>query len=358
MILATPGSPHLKPARSVTQVMLQVCYALIPGLLAYLFIFGGGILSNLLLAVTFALLLEAGMLWLRGRPIKPFVSDGSALVTGVLLALALPTLVPWWITFIGVFFAIVVAKHLYGGLGHNPFNPAMVGYVVLLISFPVEMTTWPPALSVTADAGPQSLGFIETLTYQLFGQLPPHLSVDAITAATPLDYTKTQLASGYTIEEIKQTGQAYGLLGGTGWDWLNLWFLVGGIWLIYQRIISWHIPVALIGTLFLLSLIIGVGSDSESVSPLFHLFSGATMLGAFFIATDPVSSPSSHQGKLLFGIGIGILVYSIRTWGGYPDAIAFSVLLMNMVVPVLDYYTQPRVYGQKPHKRHSKGESE
>lgn len=346
------SSPFLKPDLSVSKMMLIVTLAMIPGILTATYVFGYGILVNIFLAIVFALSLEALMLRLRQRPVWIYLSDNSALLTAVLIGIALPPLAPWWLTFIGVFFAIVVAKQLYGGLGYNIFNPAMVAYAILLISFPAEMTTYwqTPVQSViqslALDGLPESFGLLATLKFQLTGQFPPGLTLDAVTSATPLGIVRTAVLSGSaTISEIHTLGTAFGVLGGIGTEWVNLAFLAGGLFMLRKGLISWHIPISLLGTLGFLSLLFGSFELDSNPSPLFHLFSGATMLGAFFIATDPVSAATTPKGRIIYGMGIGALIYIIRTWGGYPDAIAFSVLLMNMCVPLLDYYTQPRVYG-------------
>jgi len=337
------SSPHFKPALNVSQIMQGVLIALIPGIIVMLWLFGWGILINILFSVIFALIFEAAALKLRNRPIAPYLKDYSAVLTAVLVALALPPLAPWWLLVLGIF-----AKHLYGGLGYNPFNPAMVAYAILIISFPTEMTTyWQMPSVLQEQLGGQSLGLIASLQFQLFGQLPAEITLDSLTAATPLDSVKTLLGSGAsTISEIQAQGVTFGAFAGKGVEWINLAFLLGGLWMIYKRYINWQIPTAMLGTLFLMSFVFGYAVDSDShVSPVFHLFSGATMLGAFFIATDPITASTTIKGRLIFGAGIGFFIYVIRTWGGYPDAIAFAVLIMNMVVPLLDYYTQPRVYG-------------
>lgn len=340
MMFATKTSPYLHtPQAGVGQIMAEVIYALVPGTLVLLWFFGWGVISNLLLSLSFALLLEAFMLKLRQRPLRPFLTDYSAVVTGWLLAVALPPYAPWWLILIAMIFAIVIAKHLYGGLGYNPFNPAMVGYAAVLVSFPIEMTSWPtPSLT--------SIGQINlhtTLQQVLMGGAG---SWDGLTQATPLDTIKTHLRLGETVEQISQ-GQAFGWLAGQGWEWVSLAWLAGGLWLIYRKIISWHIPVALMAALAGMALIFWLINPQTYSSPLFHLVSGATCLGAFFIATDPVSASTTPVGKLLYAGGIGCFTYIIRVWGNYPDALAFAVLIMNMAVPLLDTYTQPRVYGTK-----------
>lgn len=335
------SSPFVSSGNSVSRIMLLVLLALIPGILAQLYFFGWGLIINLAIAIPTALASEALMLRLRQRPIKPFLSDYSAVLTATLLAIALPPFVPWWLVFIGVAFAIIIAKQLYGGLGYNPFNPAMVGYAMLLIAFPREMTTWLPAQA-------HDITFMESLRYSLFDLLPAGRELDSISMATPLDTVKTQLGLNMTLAEINSRFQnLFGMLAGHGWEWVNLMFLAGGLALIFMRVISWHIPVAVIGSLFICALVFQLTDMDAHASPIFHLFSGATMLGAFFIATDPISAATTTRGRLYYGAGIGILTYTIRSWGGYPDGFAFAVLLMNMAVPTIDYYTQPRVFGHR-----------
>jgi electron transport complex protein RnfD len=318
---------------AIPTVMSQVLLALIPGILVYSYFCGWLIIIQIALASVFALGFEALLLWLRKRPLKPFLSDGSALVTAFLLALALPPLVPWWVTLVAVGFAIVFAKHVYGGLGYNPFNPAMVGFAVALISFPRELTTW-PALD-------NPVGLWDSLRIIFIG-MP---GIDAVSAATPLDSMKTQLSQNLSVAEIRQA-PLFGYFGAKGWEFISLAYLLGGLWLVYRKIIGWQIPLGFLGSLFIIATFFSYLNPEHYPSPFFHLFSGAVMLGAFFIATDPVSAATSNQGKLIYAIGIGILVYVIRTWGGYPDGVAFAVLLMNMSVPMLDYYTRPRVFGR------------
>lgn len=341
--MSIPSSPYIHAADPVSGVMLRVIYALLPGITAYVWFFGWGVVVNILLAVVVALACEALMLALRERPLRPFLLDGSAVVTAALLALALPPLAPWWITLIGTAFAIIVAKQLYGGLGFNPFNPAMVGYVVLLISFPREMTQW---LAPEMLSG-HSLGLPTTIAAIFTGQLPPGLTLDAVSAATPLDSVKTGHTLGHSVGETMTGSPVFGYLGGKGWEWINGLFLLGGVWLIYKKVISWHIPIAVLGTLAVIAGIFYFIDPAHYPSPVFHLFSGAAILGAFFIATDPVTASTTPRGRLYYGAGIGVFTYVIRTWGGFPDGIAFAVLLMNMAAPMIDYYTQPRTYGHK-----------
>jgi len=337
---AVHSSPHTPPQNSVSRMMLTLLLALIPGILVYIYFFGWGVVVNISLAVAVAIFSEALMLGIRHRPLKPYLLDGSAVVTAVLFALALPTLAPWWLTMAGIAFAIVIAKHLYGGLGYNPFNPAMVGYATLLIAFPKEMTAWLPA-------GIHEVTFIDNLRYTFLNALPEGMTYDSLTMATPLDTVKTELAQDRTMEEIPvRYSGLFGGVAGRGWEWVNLMFMLGGLILIYMKVINWRIPLAVILGLFLIATLFAIPDPDLRPSPWFHMFGGAAMLGAFFIATDPVTAAATPRGQLIYGFGIGIIIYVIRTWGGYPDGVAFAVLIMNMAVPTLDYYTRPRVFGQ------------
>jgi electron transport complex protein RnfD len=335
------GAPHFPPHSTVAGVMRQVLFALLPGIAAYAWFFGPGILIQILLAVIFAIGFEALMLKARKQPIKLFLGDWSAVVTAVLFALCLPPLAPWWIALIGMLFAIVLAKHLYGGLGHNPFNPAMVGYVVVLISFPQAMTAWLPPSSIA----PNSLGLGDVLVTIFSTHLPGGLSWDAITEATPLDSIRTAVASGRMISEARQS-PIFGDFGGLGWEWIANWYAVGGLWLLWRRIISWHVPVTMIGSVLVLGVMTYLADPGSNPAPLQHVFSGALLIGAFFIATDPVTGCASNRGRLIFGACVGVITLVIRRWGGYPDGVAFAVLLMNMAAPLIDRYTRPRIFGQ------------
>lgn len=339
MRFKTVTSPHGFGDNRVSNVMLNVIYALLPGTIAMIWFFGWGVLINIVVAILTAWVCEAAVLSARKQAVLATLQDNSALVSAWLLALALPPLAPWWIPVIGSLFAILFAKQLYGGLGYNPFNPAMVGYVVLLIAFPLEMTQW--ILPSTINNNP--LDFQQTLNLMLFDQLPAG-GWDALSGATPLDKMKTDLGLLQTINEVKQDS-LFTSLSAEGWQWVAVWYLAGGLYLIYRKIISWHTPVSVLLGLAIAALIFNLINPEYYTSALFHLFSGGAMLGAFFIATDPVSSCTSNKGKLVYGAGIGLLTYIIRTWGGYPDGIAFAVLLMNMAAPFIDHYTKPRVFG-------------
>jgi electron transport complex protein RnfD len=336
------SSPFITQPSSVSQIMLRVLLALIPGIALYVWYFGPAILVSIALASVTALATEAVMLKLRQRPLGPFLSDNSALLTAWLLALSIPALAPWWLVVVGTAFAIAISKHLYGGLGNNPFNPAMIGYAVLIISFPVHMTHW-----ITPHGmGGIELPFGEQLDYIFNGVLPDGLKLDAVTMATPLDTLKTQLHLGLSVNDIRDM-PIYGYLAGKGSEMVAFGFAIGGLYLLSIRIISWHLPVAFLASLFATAGIFHLVDPVHYVTPLFHWFSGAAMLGAFFILTDPVTSPTTARGKLIFAAGAGLLTYLIRAFGGFPDGIAFATLLMNICVPLIDAWTQPKVFGKK-----------
>jgi Na+-translocating ferredoxin:NAD+ oxidoreductase subunit D len=339
---ATQAAPHVVAPNSVARVMRLVLFALAPTVVLHTVFFGPGLIVQMLLGAGAALAAEALALRLRGKPLAPFLTDGSALVTAALLALCLPPLAPWWMVVSGAAIAILLAKHVYGGLGANPFNPAMVGYAVLLISFPAQLLQWlPPNAS-----GLQSvdLSLLQTLTTIFTGEPPAGLRWDAITSPTPLEALRTNLTMGMTMSEARSS-PIFGALGGKGWQWINLAALAGGVWLLALRIIRWHIPVAMLGALAACASLMYLVDPGAHAGPAFHLTSGASMLGAFFIATDPISAATSDRGKLIYGAGVGVLTYVIRAWGGYPDGVAFAVLMMNMLAPLIDRYTIPRIYG-------------
>ena len=308
--------------------MQQVLLACLPGVLVLFWVYGWGVLFTLLLSATAALLTEAALLRLRGLPVLPALNDGSALVSASLLAIALPAYAPWWIPVIAASSAIALGKQLYGGVGRNPFNPAILGYAVVLLSFPLHMTHWP---------APQALDLGHALDAVFgLGEQP-----DAWVQATVLDGLRQNRS--LTIDELFASHPGFGQLAGRGSEWASLAFLAGGLFLLQRKVISWQAPVAMLGSLFLISLLCwnGSGSDSNG-SPLLHLLAGSTLLSAFFIVTEPVSGPITPWGRLVFGAMVGVLIYLIRTWGNYPDGAAFAVLLMNLCVPALDRWAQRR----------------
>ncbi|MGE5469337.1 MAG: RnfABCDGE type electron transport complex subunit D [Bacteroidota bacterium] len=336
MDFSTP--PYLLKNASVTRVMVLVLVALLPAIAVYTWLLGPAILIQIGIATLAALLAEAVMLKVRRRPLDLFLTDGSAVVTGWLIALVFPPLAPWWLVVVGTLFAIVVAKHLYGGLGQNPFNPAMIAFAVCIVSFPALMSQWPnQALH---------LGLADQFQV-IFGLLP---RIDAMSAATPLDALKTALKLGegeVSVSALLGNQDIYGQFAGRGWEWISLAYLLGGLWLFERKIITWQAPTGFIGALLLISGGLWLYSPAQFANPLFHLFSGGAMLGAFFIATDPVSGATTPRGKLIFGAGAGLLTYLIRVFGGYPDGVAFAILFMNICVPLIDLYTQPPIFGMK-----------
>ncbi|MNV03908.1 Electron transport complex protein RnfD [compost metagenome] len=316
------------------QAMKLVLLAVLPGVLAAFWLYGWGVLINLVLAAAAALAVEAAVVQWRKQPLRPTLSDGSALVSATLLALALPPYCPWWLPLSATAFAMIFGKHLYGGVGSNPFNPAMLGFALVLVAFPQPMTHWPSPHGMDLLSGLQQVFGV--------GQAP-----DAWVQATALDSLRVN--KSLTMDELFAGNPAFGHYGGRGVEWVNLAFLAGGMFLLQRRVISWHAPVGMLASLFIISLLCwnGSGSDSHG-SPLFHLLTGATMLGAFFIITEPVSGARSPGAKLLFGAGVGLLTYLIRTWGGYPDGIAFAVLLMNLCVPALERFVAARQQPEAP----------
>jgi electron transport complex protein RnfD len=307
----------LKGPLDTRGVMLRVLAALAPGLVLTAHFYGPRILVNLAGAVGLALAIEALALRLQGRAIQPALRDCSALVTATLLVLALPPGTPWYVIAIAVVAALGLGKHLYGGLGNNPFNPAIVGYAVVLLSFPAALSEWPSAWSG------QSAG------------------ADALTGATAL--TTFKYREGLTVADVWQARFGFGTLGGAPAEWLNAAFLAGGLALARLRLLAWRVPVALLATLGGLALLgYDQGSSSSLGSPLYHWFSGGTMLAAWFFATDPVTHPASPRGQVLFGCLIGAIAYAIRGFGSFPDGIAFGILLANGCAAWLDRPRPPR----------------
>ena len=343
MALMNLSSPHHHSLSKTSRLMAWVLLATLPGLATQSYFYGYGTLINLVWASGLALGLEALVLVLRRRPIMIFLTDGSALVTAFLIALALPPFSPWWLTLIAVLFSIVFAKHLYGGLGNNPFNPAMVGYAICLIAFPVSMTQW-PAIEQTLSFGQQ---------WQWFWMESIDGGIDAWTGATALDLMRH--TNGLTLNEVALDNPQLGLSLSVSM-WVNLAYLAGGIGLLAINAFTWHAPIAMLASLGFCAGLFHMGEPDLYPSASQHLLTGATMFSAFFIVTDPVSGATSRKGKVVFGIGVGILVFIIRTFGSYPDAFAFAILLMNLSAPLIDTYTRPKAYGHKPSKSSSQGD--
>jgi len=344
----TQEAPYLAPKANVASMMQQVLLALVPAALAHVWFFGPGFILNLLIACIFCMAGEAAMMFVRGRKPATALLDYSALVTAALLAFALPSLTPWWVTGTGALFGIVVAKHMYGGLGYNIFNPAMAGYVVVLVAFPTYLNFW--TVPRIGDIDYHYVDLFETLHYTLTGSLPEYLTVDAVSRASPLDAVKSGLSTMHTFAEI-DANPMMGNFGGRGWEWISNFILLGGIWLMMKKVIRWHIPLGVFAGLLVPSGLIYLIEAGNHASPGFYLFSGGTMLCAFFVATDPVSAATSPKGRFVYGAGIGVLIYAIRRWGSYADGVAFAVILMNMAVPAIDYLTKPRIVGHIKHKK-------
>ncbi|WP_077729025.1 RnfABCDGE type electron transport complex subunit D [Methylocaldum sp. 14B] len=339
-----PVAPLTGADHPVQAIMAQVVLALVPATAFGLFLFGWPALYLFLTTVLSAVLFEAVCLKLAGKPASLFLLDGSALLTGWLLALSLPPWAPWWIGVTGAGLAIIVGKQIYGGIGQNLFNPAMLARVALLVSFPLEMTTWAQPAPLFSGQAP---GLLQALGITFGGA-----GIDGFASATVIGHAKTELSQGKTLVEAFANGQ-FGLAGAwLGWipgslgETSALLVAVGGVWLLRKRIITWHIPVSLLATVAALATVFHLIDGDRYLGPLWHLGAGGVMLAAFFIATDYVTSPGSPKGQLIFGAGCGLLIFVIRTWGGFPEGVGFAVLLMNALTPVIDYYVRPRIYGR------------
>jgi electron transport complex protein RnfD len=324
-----------------------VMLALAPATLFGLVQFGWPAIFLFAITVTAAIGAEAACLRIADKPIRPFLMDGSAMLSGWLLAMTLPPWAPWWIGVVGSLIAIVIAKQIFGGIGQNLFNPAMVARVALLISFPLEMTGFVgPRPFFSAEAP----GFLEGLAIT-FGGAQSGPLFDAATSATVLGQVRTELGQGLGLSQILPEGfsavrGAVGTVAGSMGETSALLIFIGGLFLLYKRVIGWQIPLAMLGSIALAAGLMHLVEPEQYAGPLYHLVSGATFLGAFFIATDLVTSPVSPRGQLLFGAGCGLLVYVIRTWTAYPEGVAFAVMLMNAATPLIDHWVRPRVYGR------------
>lgn len=352
MKLSINSSPFKRAPLTTADMMGWVALACLPGLFIQCYLFSFGPLIQVGLTIFTAMLAEALVMILRRRPVFQALGDQSAMLTGLLLGLSLPAYAPWWVAVLGAAFAIIMVKQLYGGLGHNLFNPAMAAYVFLLISFPLSMTSWTPPVVIIDQIidFPDSVALIFTgFSVDGFSLHQMSVGIDGITQATPLDTLRSGLAQGLTSSEVVENNSLF-QLGHLGWQWINVAYLAGGLMLIQRGIIYWHIPLAFLCTLLVLSIVGYSIAPDQVATPMIHLFNGATMFGAFFILTDPVSASTTPRGRIIYAILIGILVYLIRSLGGYPDAVAFAVLLANMCVPLIDQYSQPKVYGYKKGK--------
>lgn len=348
LLAINQSGPFTHQVNSVQKTMFTVLLALMPATAFNLYLFGWPAILLFTVTVGSCVAAEAICLALAGQPMKAALSDYSAALTGWLLAMSLPPWAPWWVGVLGAIFAIGLAKHTFGGIGQNLFNPAMVGRTVLLISFPVVMTAWVAPHPLFSAGAP---GLIESIAITFGGQMP-----DTMSAASALGHIKTELSRGIPVTQSMaqvpdlmdmMLGYRAGSLGETS----AVLILAGGLFLMARRIISWHIPLSVMGGLFVMASIFHAIDPARFASGAFHLVSGATFLGAFFIATDYVTSPVSKKGQLVFGLGCGVLIWLIRTFAGYPEGVAFAVLLMNALTPIIDQYTRPRAFG-----RNNKGE--
>jgi electron transport complex protein RnfD len=334
--LAVLSSPHAHGAHTVAWIMRQVVLALVPAVAVYVWLFGFGVGVQLGLAIATAIACEIAALWMRGLAWRGALADGSVIVLACLLALALPPYAPWPIVVIGTAVAVLLGKHAFGGLGHNVFNPAMVGYVFILLCFPLALSVWPEAARLTNYPGP-----FDSLAVVLW-QAPV---LDGVSGATVLDHVKTEAALMRMMSEI-ESDRVFGLVAGPGWEWINAAYLLGGIWLLWRRVITWRLPAGFVAGLAFAALAAHIADPELHRGAMFHLFAGGAMLAAFFIVTDPVSSATTPRGMLIFGAGVGVLTLVIREWGPYPDGVAFAVVTMNALSPLIDRLTQPRLYGQ------------
>lgn len=345
MSIIPPTSPHIGGVATVHRMMLLVMLALMPGTLFGIYQFGWPALFLFLITVGSAVLFEAICLKIAGKPVIPFCTDYSALLTGWLLAMTLPPWAPWWIGVLGSFCAIVIGKQVFGGLGQNLFNPAMLARTILLVSFPLEMTTWIAPRPFNTPGSPDAASGWDITANGI-------QNLDAVSSASVLGHVRTELGMGHELPDIlvsiyNPMASAVGTINGSLGETSAILFLLGGLFLILKRVITWHIPVAMLGTVALLAAVFHQIDPLRYGDPLFHLLSGGLMLGAFFIATDPVTSPASSLGKFIFGAGCGVLLFIIRNWGGYPEGVAFAVLLMNAATPLIDHYIKPRIYGHE-----------
>ncbi|MBF0183242.1 MAG: RnfABCDGE type electron transport complex subunit D [Magnetococcales bacterium] len=347
--LLTTTSPHVHDGDSVANVMEAVIWALMPATAMAVMIFGWTALLVILITTLSCLVTEHLFLKLRKRPSA--VADRSAALTGLLLALTLPPHSPWWMCVAGGVFAILVGKQVYGGLGYNMFNPALIARVFLLISFPAQMTAW-PAVNPLFSEQAYSLG--DSIAIIMTGQSSAPELADAVSTATPLGQYRTETGMGKTVQDAmggKYTGYdevraASGLIGGSLGETSALLLAAGGIYLLRKKVITWHIPVTMFAGCLVPATIFWTFDPAHYPDPVFHLLTGGLVIGAFYMATDMVTSPITVKGQIIFGLGCGLLTYLIRTWSGYPEGVSFAVVLMNAVVPLIDQYTRPRAYGQ------------
>lgn len=320
-------SPHIHSGDSVSKNMYGVIIALIPAFMASVWFFGIGSIVITLAAVLSCVLFEY-LIQKYMFKTAPTISDGSAILTGLLLAFNIPTTVPIWMIITGSLVTIGIAKMSFGGLGNNPFNPALVGRVFMLISYPVQMTTWPVPMSDNRFT-----------------------SIDGLTGATPLGVLKEGLGKGDKLETIlsqmPDLGNMFlGNIGGSAGEISAIALLIGFVYLLWRKIITWHIPVSVIGSVFIFSGILHFANPELTAGPVFHILAGGIMLGAIYMATDYVTSPMTITGMLIYGICIGILTVLIRVFGAYPEGISFAILIMNAFTPLINLYVKPKRFGR------------
>lgn len=320
-------SPHIHSGDSVQKKMYGVVLAMLPALIFSFISFGLGAvvvaITSVLSCYLFEFVIQKYLL-----KIQPTINDGSALITGLLLAFNVPSNLPIWIIIIGALVSIAIGKMTFGGLGNNIFNPALVGRVFLLISFPVQMTSWPTPLGFDSNF------------------------MDAVTGPTPLAIIKEGLSKGQNLSDLMKDipsviDMLMGKTGGSMGEVAAVALLLGLAFMLYKKIITWHIPTAVIGSVIVLSTILHLSDTEKFVDPMFHIFSGGLLLGAIFMATDYVTSPMSSWGMIVYGIGIGLLTVVIRVFGAYPEGISFAILIMNAFVPLINVYIKPKRFGEK-----------
>ncbi|MDW7690291.1 RnfABCDGE type electron transport complex subunit D [Flammeovirgaceae bacterium SG7u.111] len=325
-LLTVSSSPHIHQNQGVSSIMWGVVIAMIPAFAVSVYNFGVGAVYVTALSVAFCIMFEYLIVKYLLKK-TPTIMDGSAAITGVLLAFNVPSNLPWWIILIGALVAIGIGKLSFGGLGNNPFNPALVGRVFLLISFPVQMTSWPKA--------GESL-----------------LAIDGETGATPLGLLKDGLKNGDSVSQLmgeipSHLDFFFGLQGGSTGEISALALLLGLGYMLYKKIITWHIPFTIFGTVLAISTVFWMVNPEQFADPIFHLLTGGLMLGAIFMATDYVTSPMTAKGMIIYAIGIGFITMMIRFFGSYPEGISFAILIMNAFVPLLNKYVKPARFGKE-----------
>ncbi|MFO7370591.1 MAG: RnfABCDGE type electron transport complex subunit D [Bacteroidales bacterium] len=326
-LLTVSPSPHISSTQSVEKLMYGVVISLVPTFLASLYFFGIGALIITTISIVTCMLTEMIIQkYLLQTEIR--IRDGSAIVTGLLLAFNLPSNLPWWMIVLGSVFAIGIGKMTYGGLGNNPFNPALAGRVFLLISFPVQMTSWP-------------LPIASRMHY-----------IDAATGATPLGYFKEAVRNGETVSDVMGNLPDHmqlfmGQMGGSLGEISALALIIGFLWMLYKKIITWHIPVVVVGTVYIFTGLLCLIDPSKNATPLFHILTGGVLLGAIYMATDLVTSPMTKTGMVIYAAGIGIITVVIRVFGSYPEGVSFAILIMNAFVPLINRYVKPKRFGKE-----------